>query len=141
MPSERTVLSLHISDCSLQLRTHSHPGSIVGALNDVDFSADIVGNSPEMQMRLRIASAWILAIDDVKSSSEPKASSRSRAAQVSDYWRVSVLYSGAFVLLTGCTWAIQRLGFARLVEIRDFAVHIRRNSTPGSVLSKVKRFY
>lgn len=89
VPSERTVLSLHTSNCSLQLRAPSHPGSIVGALNDVDFSADLVGNSPEMSMRLRIASAWILAIDAVLPS-EPKLSSRTRTVQASDYWRVSI---------------------------------------------------
>ena len=77
-----------MSDCSVQLRTPDHPGSIVGALNDLEFAVDIIGNSPEMSMRLKIASGWILAIDNLASAVPYKASTRNRLVQASDYWRV-----------------------------------------------------
>ncbi|KAF8317481.1 hypothetical protein DL93DRAFT_2165719 [Clavulina sp. PMI_390] len=117
VPSERTVLTLQLSDCSVQLRSPSHQGSVVFALNDVDFGIDIVGNSPKLEIRLRVPSAWILAIDTLDAMSEPKASSRGRIKQASDYWR--------------------RSGFARLVEIRDLALSFKRHAGTGAVKNSV----
>lgn len=88
IPSERTILSLNVSDCSIQLRTPTHPGSVVGALNNLEFAVDMIGNSPEMSTRLKLVSGWILAIDNLTSAVPYKTSARNRSAQASDYWRV-----------------------------------------------------
>ena len=84
-----------MSDCSVQLRTLGHPGSVVGVLNELEFAVDIIGNSPEMSMRLKIASGWILAIDNLASSVPYKTGTRNRSVQASDYWRVHDPYFSA----------------------------------------------
>jgi autophagy-related protein 2 len=135
IPSERTVLSLDVSDCSLQLRAPSHPGSLVAVLNNVEFAADIIGNSPEMSMRLKIVSGWILAIDNLDSAIPYKGSTRNKSVQASDYWRVRDL--SPLVRAMTYSYLAQRSGFAGLLEIRDLGVLVKRNSTIGGILNKV----
>lgn len=85
-----------MSDCSIQTRAPSHPGSVVAALNEIDFSTDIVGNSPELSLRLKVGSLWLLAIDNLESVVAFKVNSRHRPVHASDFWSVGVLIRSKF---------------------------------------------
>ncbi|RDB21446.1 Autophagy-related protein 2 [Hypsizygus marmoreus] len=64
IPSERTRISLKVSEGSIRLLAPSHPGAIVLHIGDLDFSTDIVGSSSESFFRLSIPALALLAVDD-----------------------------------------------------------------------------
>lgn len=43
----------------------THPGALVLHIGDLDFSTDLIGESPELEFMLRIHTAALLAIDDL----------------------------------------------------------------------------
>ena len=89
MPSERTVVSIHLEDISVRLLSLLHPGSLVLVVNNAHISADLVGQSPESRFRADISSAWLFCVDTLASIRVFRRSSRpGRPLRASDYWKV-----------------------------------------------------
>ncbi|PPR03614.1 hypothetical protein CVT24_007729 [Panaeolus cyanescens] len=67
IPSDRTKVGLKILDGSIRVFGAKHPGSLVSYIQELDFSTDVVGKSPESTFEISAASFALLAIDDVNS--------------------------------------------------------------------------
>ncbi|KAJ3809145.1 hypothetical protein F5876DRAFT_44505 [Lentinula aff. lateritia] len=65
VPSERTKITLRVVDGSMKVLAPTHSGALVLHIGDLDFSTDLIGESPELEFMLRIHTAALLAIDDL----------------------------------------------------------------------------
>ncbi|KAH7871768.1 uncharacterized protein C8R40DRAFT_529797 [Lentinula edodes] len=65
VPSERTKITLRVVDGSMKVLAPTHSGALVLHIGDLDFSTDLIGESPELEFMLRIQTATLLAIDDL----------------------------------------------------------------------------
>ncbi|KIK57741.1 hypothetical protein GYMLUDRAFT_75350 [Collybiopsis luxurians FD-317 M1] len=65
VPSERTKISLKVQNGSVKVLAPTHPGALLFHTGDLDFSTELVGESPELEIVLKINSAALLAIDDL----------------------------------------------------------------------------
>jgi autophagy-related protein 2 len=58
-------VSLKIIDGSVKVLASTHPGALLLHIGDLDFSTNLIGDSPELDFMLSIHSAAFLAIDDL----------------------------------------------------------------------------
>ncbi|KAJ3787784.1 hypothetical protein GGU10DRAFT_134981 [Lentinula aff. detonsa] len=65
VPSERTKITIKVVDGSVKVLAPTHSGALLLHIGDLDFSTDLIGESPELEFLLRIQSAALLAIDDM----------------------------------------------------------------------------
>ncbi|KAF8892528.1 hypothetical protein BD779DRAFT_1610102 [Infundibulicybe gibba] len=66
IPSERTVLSLKLSEGSVRAFAPSHPGAVVLYIGDMEFSTEIIGNAPESLFCVSMPAISLLAVDDAR---------------------------------------------------------------------------
>ncbi|KAJ7581343.1 hypothetical protein C8J56DRAFT_959789 [Mycena floridula] len=71
IPSERTVVSLKVLDCSVRAVAPVHPGAIILHLGELEFSTNLVGDSPDAQFNLSVPSLALLALDDLVETTQP----------------------------------------------------------------------
>ncbi|KAI0054145.1 hypothetical protein FA95DRAFT_1585813 [Auriscalpium vulgare] len=64
VPSERTHVSVKVMDGSIRLLAHSHPGAFVIHLGDLEFSTEVVGDSPETALNISAPSLSAFFTDD-----------------------------------------------------------------------------
>ncbi|KAF5380922.1 hypothetical protein D9615_004012 [Tricholomella constricta] len=65
IPSERTRISLKVSDGAIRTFAPNHPGAIVVQIDDLDFATDVIGKSPDSSFQLSIPAVALLVVDDV----------------------------------------------------------------------------
>lgn len=58
-------MSLNIVDGSVRVLAPTHPGALLFHIGDLEFSTNLIGDSPELEFMLKIHSAALLAIDDL----------------------------------------------------------------------------
>lgn len=85
IPSERTRISLRVSDGSINAVAPKHPGSVVVHIGDLEFGTNLVGSSSDVSFRLSVPALALLAINDTSDIAEPNFTSSSRNGV--SYWR------------------------------------------------------
>jgi hypothetical protein len=85
IPTERTRISLKISNGSLCAFAPSHPGALVTYIGDLDFSTEVVGSSPKSSFWLSIPALAFLAIDDLSECGDYEASASHHGIA---FWKV-----------------------------------------------------
>ncbi|TCD64536.1 autophagy- protein 2 [Steccherinum ochraceum] len=115
VPSERTHISVKITDTSIRAFGAQYSGSVVLYLGEADFGTTIVGNSPQTSLRLGVTSLALYLTDDVSTLSEVTSSSRTPAN------------------VGGVLW--KREGYALLAELATFTLQFSRDAslTPPDV--------
>ncbi|OCH92227.1 hypothetical protein OBBRIDRAFT_869049 [Obba rivulosa] len=117
VPSERTRVSLKLADTSVRIMAARHPGALVSYFGELDFSTDIVGDSPEMEFNCGIASLSLYFLDDLKVLAEDStpAKQHKRGSSSGSIWR--------------------GMGYALLAELSGAQVKLLRDQaeTPASV--------
>jgi autophagy-related protein 2 len=68
IPSERTRLSLRIIEGSIRVLAPTHPGALLLHVGDLDFSTELVGDSPEASFRIVIPALSLLFLDNITGS-------------------------------------------------------------------------
>ncbi|KAK0459804.1 uncharacterized protein EV420DRAFT_1629183 [Desarmillaria tabescens] len=101
IPSERTRISIRISDGSINTVAPKHPGSVVVHIGDLEFGTNLVGSSSDVSFRLSVPVLALLAIDDISDIAEPNYTSSSRNGV--SHWR--------------------KLGYALLAEVASLDLH------------------
>lgn len=102
IPSERTRISLKISDGSLCAFAPSHPGVVVIHIGNLDFSTDVVSSFLKSPFRLSIPALAFLAIDDLSDRGDSEASTSHHGIA---FWK--------------------RAGFALLADIADLDLNFK----------------
>ncbi|SJL00469.1 uncharacterized protein ARMOST_03782 [Armillaria ostoyae] len=108
IPSERTRISLRISDGSINAVAPKHPGSVVVHIGDLEFGTNLVGSSSDVSFRLSVPALALLAINDTSDIAEPDFTSNSRNGV--SYWR--------------------KIGYALLAEVAS--LDLKFSATQGS---------
>lgn len=91
IPSERTRATVKIVDGSIRGFAPTHPGAVILFIGEVDFTTDIVGDSPDFSFHLSVPSLSVLFID---SFSDPYDGAGAEPAQVpstsggTPHWKV-----------------------------------------------------
>lgn len=94
IPSERTRVTVKIVDGSIRGVAPTHLGSMVLYIEELDFTTDIVGDSPEFSFHLLVPSASLLFIDVL---SDPYEGAGAQQTQMSSaprgisYWKVRLM--------------------------------------------------
>ena len=91
VPSERTKLSVKITDGSLRAFAPSHLGALVVHLADFSFSTDLVGGAEELALVVNIHALNIMFTDNSSLSEDQVKSSTSQ--DTLSYWKVRPLVS------------------------------------------------
>jgi len=63
IPSERTRATVKIVDGSIRGFAPTHPGAVILFIGEVDFTTDIVGDSPDFSFDLSVPSLSVLFAD------------------------------------------------------------------------------
>ncbi|EAU88507.1 hypothetical protein CC1G_04213 [Coprinopsis cinerea okayama7 len=84
VPSERTLVSLKITDGSIRALAPSHPGAMVLAIGGLNFVTDIIGNFPDTSFRVDVAALSAFAIENIADRQESR---RKGDANVANHWR------------------------------------------------------
>ena len=89
VPSERTHISVKVSDTSLRAFAKNYPGSVVLYIGETEFATTIVGNSPQTSLRLAVNSLALYLIDDIATLAESGTSGDRLSANVGGtIWKV-----------------------------------------------------
>ena len=91
IPSERTRMSIKITDGSIRGLAPTHPGAAVLYIGELGFTTDIVGDSPEFSFHLSVPSISVLFIDSLPSPHDGAGTKQAQAASVSggiSHWKV-----------------------------------------------------
>ncbi|KAJ7219339.1 hypothetical protein GGX14DRAFT_591678 [Mycena pura] len=117
IPTEKTSISLKVNDGSIRVLADNHPGAVVIHTGSMDFSTNVVGDSPDSSFHITVSELAVLMIDDLGDTIEPSVHN----------------YSGVR------TWT--RSGFALLSEISDLELIFKNtiSSTPPDTLVLVER--
>jgi autophagy-related protein 2 len=94
IPSERTRVTVKIVDGSVCGVAPTHQGSIVLYIEELDFTTDIVGDSPEFLFHLLVPSASFLFIDVLSGPYEGAGAQQAQMSSVSrgtSYWKVRLM--------------------------------------------------
>jgi autophagy-related protein 2 len=86
IPSERTRVDLKIMEGSLRSLAPIHPGAIVFYFGDLDFSTDLVGDSPDTSLHLSVPSLSVLLLDSIMS--ERNSVTLSKTLRGTSFWKV-----------------------------------------------------
>jgi autophagy-related protein 2 len=90
IPSERTRVSVKITDGSIRGLAPTHPGAAVLYIGELGFTTDIVGDSPEFSFHLSVPSISVLFIDSLPSPHDGAGTKQAQAASVSggiSHWK------------------------------------------------------
>ncbi|KAG6917968.1 hypothetical protein DXG01_017152 [Tephrocybe rancida] len=113
VPSERTHISLKIYDGAIRAFAPTHPGSIVVHVDDMDFTTDVVGKSPDSSFRLSIPALALLAVDDISNEVDVDTSTSRHGVTL---WKAT--------------------GFALIAEVEDLSMaFLRSNDRPATSIS------
>ncbi|KAF5377015.1 hypothetical protein D9757_007710 [Collybiopsis confluens] len=117
VPSDRTKISLKVQNGSVKIFAPTHPGAMLFHLGNLEFSTDLIGESPESEFSLKLHSAALLAIDDLV-----QFHSSSSSAEGYLFWR--------------------KCGFALLAEVKEFDLGLRATKSPAvpSTTALIRRF-
>ncbi|PCH37996.1 hypothetical protein WOLCODRAFT_87760 [Wolfiporia cocos MD-104 SS10] len=112
VPSERTTISVKITDSAVRILAPTFPGALVPHIGELNISTVIVGDSTESSFRLEIPSVSLFLSDDLAALlEEPTAAQRNRS--------LSSVAGIAF-------WA--GAGYALLAQIEDLDMRFARNA-------------
>ncbi|KAF8212161.1 hypothetical protein K438DRAFT_1806068 [Mycena galopus ATCC 62051] len=113
IPTERTRISLKVSDGSIRIIASNHPGALVIHAGALDFSTSVDGDSPESIIHLSVPELAVLMIDDLADCVDPGAHDNSGVR----FWRKS--------------------GFALLTEISDLDLTFKNSRVLSSPYTSV----
>ncbi|KAF8077884.1 hypothetical protein FPV67DRAFT_1463315 [Lyophyllum atratum] len=116
IPSERTRISLKISDGAVRAFAPNHPGGIVIQIDDLDFATDVVGESPDSSFRLSVPALALLAVDDVSNEESRDTLSSHRGMAL---WK--------------------SVGFALLAEVADLSMGFIHTAKPLTTSISIDR--
>lgn len=88
--------------------------SLAVYIAETEFSADLVGDSPETTALLDLSAATVLLTDNIEQNAEDMQSLHTHSSGI-DQWRVSK----AFLHVTTSHSPLQLMGYTTLVEISD----------------------
>jgi autophagy-related protein 2 len=91
IPSERTRVAVKIVDGSIRGFAPTHPGAVVLYAGELDFTTDIVGDSPDFSFSLSVPSVSLLFIDSLPGPYEGAGAQHPQLPSVSggtSYWKV-----------------------------------------------------
>lgn len=83
VPTERTLISLKITDGSVRAMPPSHPGAVVLAIGGLNFVTDIIGGLPDTSFRVDVASLSALIIENLADANLP----RRKAETITKHWQ------------------------------------------------------
>jgi autophagy-related protein 2 len=86
IPSERTRVDFKIMEGSLRSLAPIHPGAIVFYFGDLDFSTDLVGDSPDTSLYLSVPTLSVLLLDSIMS--EGNSVTLSKTLRGTSFWKV-----------------------------------------------------
>ena len=96
VPSERTHIAVKLVDSSIRALCPTYPGAMVLHIGDIDFTTTLVGNSPELSLRLSVQALSVFLLDDLNSVLEgasERSSSMSRLTRIGGgVWKVRRTY-------------------------------------------------
>jgi len=90
VPAERTKLSVHISDGSVEARAPTHPGVLVFYVGDLTLNTDIVGVATSSHFHVSVPDLSLLLLDDLESRADGPVMDRipTSVNQGVAYWKV-----------------------------------------------------
>lgn len=103
IPSERTRVAVKIVDGSIRTLAPTHPGAVVLYVSELDFTTDIIGDSPETSFHFSVPSISLLLIDHIPGSNESATVNQQRAPPVSGgpgRWKVRSVVNQVRLKLT-----------------------------------------
>ncbi|KAI0065395.1 hypothetical protein BV25DRAFT_1821795 [Artomyces pyxidatus] len=106
VPSERTQVAVKVVDGSIRMFAPNHPGAIVVYLGELEFSTDLVGDSPETSFIISVSSLGAFLTDDNGATIRSPSNSRPSSTKGITHWR--------------------KLGYALICEISDLNLVIKR---------------
>ncbi len=89
VPSERTRLSLTVSESSIRVTPLSRPNALILSLSDIGFSTDLVGNSSHVAFTIFGGGMSVFLMDDC-STLPKKEDFRHRIFSDAEYWMVCI---------------------------------------------------
>lgn len=91
VPTERTKLSIHITDGSVKAHAPTHPGALVFYVGDLTVNTDFVGDAVSSFLHVLVPDLSILLLDDLGSRTDGPALDKMPASvnQGVAYWKVS----------------------------------------------------
>jgi autophagy-related protein 2 len=81
VPSERTRVSLKITEGSIVAHASGHPGALVVHIGDTSFSTEIVGEAPDSTFHLSTPNLSVLLIDNLQDRPEGRESEKLRPVE------------------------------------------------------------
>ncbi|KAH9966770.1 hypothetical protein BC827DRAFT_1374003 [Russula dissimulans] len=116
VPSERTRITVKIADGSARLFVPHHTGALVVHFGDTDFGTEVVGDSPEIQLRIAGQALTALFTDNHLEAVQASSNRSQPDVQGPLYWK--------------------KLGYALISEASDLALTLRRSNN-GAAQSEV----
>lgn len=91
VPTERTKLSVRVTDGSVKAHASTHPGALVFYIGDLTVDTDLVGDAVSSLLHVLVPELSILLLDDLESRTDGPASNKMPASvnQGVAYWKVS----------------------------------------------------
>ncbi|KAJ7632689.1 hypothetical protein FB45DRAFT_913186 [Roridomyces roridus] len=108
VPSERTLISLKVTDGSIRVRSSIHPGALVVHAGALDFHTSVVGDTPDSSFHISVQQLAVLMIDDLADAIDP-----------------GVHHSG--------TQRWRKSGFALLTEVSDLDLAFKKSPASPSL--------
>lgn len=137
MPSERTKVSVKVVDSSVCVSGAAQSASAVLYVGESEFSADLVGDSPETIALFDVSSATVLLTDDCGSNMPDTGLLPTHAAPTSggvQKWKVCRSESHYVQFLI----SYQMAGYATFAELTDLAIALQVTKHPERVETRVR---
>ena len=98
VPTERTKLSVRVTDGSVKTHASTHPGALVFYIGDLTVDTDLVGDAVSSLLHVLVPELSILLLDDLESRTDGPVSNKMPASvnQGVAYWKVSPHISHRF---------------------------------------------
>lgn len=135
IPSERTSVYFKIYDGSVRALAPQHLGAIVVHIGDLEFSTEVVGNSPESTFRLLVPALAVLVVDDA--SGVVTATQKTTFSHGVAFWQVRLFFRFKFPFNSNTLHALKNAGFALLCEVADLSVIFSQTKWTDSPCTRV----
>ncbi|KAH9180656.1 hypothetical protein EDB89DRAFT_1840925 [Lactarius sanguifluus] len=125
VPTERTQIAIKIGEGSVRLFAPNNNGAFVLHLGELDLSTEMVGDSPDIRLRIAGRALTALFADNHLEAVQDSSGPSRPGAQDALYWKACNWLLG----LALCSTLAKKLGYALIGEVSNLALAIRRSNS------------